>query len=259
MKKFFSILLMTFVAFTATAQSTATCPTKGENITITANGVMFTMVFVKGDTFTMGATAEQGSKADADEKPAHSVTLSDYYIGETEVTQALWMAVMGENNPSEYKGPGLPVELVSWEDCDFFIDKLNALTGMKFRLPTEAEWEYAARGGNKSHGYKYAGSNDIASVAWYESNSDEKTHPVKLKAPNELGLYDMTGNVWEWCFDGYGPYSSAPQTNPQGIDDAEANSSRGGSYINSPDDSRVSARSYSPGYISSGLGFRLAM
>ena len=155
MKKFFSILLMTFVAFTATAQSTATCPTTGENITITANGVMFTMVFVKGDTFTMGATAEQGSKADADEKPAHSVTLSDYYIGETEVTQALWMAVMGENNPSEYKGPGLPVELVSWEDCDFFIDKLNALTGMKFRLPTEAEWEYAARGGNKSHGYKY--------------------------------------------------------------------------------------------------------
>ena len=260
MKKLLSFLLMTLVACTVKAQDTTTATSStGENITITANGITFTMVFVKGGSFTMGATAEQGNEAKADEKPAHNVTLSDYYIGETEVTQALWQAVMGDDNPSEYKGPGMPVELISWEDCESFIDKLNTLTGMKFRLPTEAEWEYAARGGNKSRGYKFAGSNDIGTVAWYESNSDAKTHPVKQKAPNELGIYDMTGNVWEWCFDGYGPYSSAAQTNPKGLSTAEANASRGGSFVNSPEDSRVSVRSFSPGYISSSLGFRIAM
>ena len=257
MKKLFSTILITLMTGTAAmAQSTPS----NENITITANGVTFVMVPVKGGTFTMGATPEQGSEAKANEKPAHSVTLSDYYIGETEVTQALWLAVMGGENPSEYKAPGMPVELVSLEDCENFIDKLNELTGRKFRLLTEAEWEFAARGGTKSHGYKYAGSNDIGSVAWYESNSDSKTHPVKQKAPNELGIYDMTGNVWEWCLDGYGAYSSAAQTNPQGrLTDADANVTRGGSFSNEPTDCRVSVRSFSPGYISPGLGFRIAL
>ncbi|MBQ3247459.1 MAG: SUMF1/EgtB/PvdO family nonheme iron enzyme, partial [Alistipes sp.] len=179
----------------------------------TANFDGFEMVFVKGGTFTMGATAEQGSDADSDEKPAHSVTVSNFYIGKYEVTQAQWEAVMGKN-PSRFKGDNLPVERVSWNDIQKFIEKLNAKTGKRYRLPTEAEWEYAARGGNQSKGYKYSGSNDIGSVAWYTDNSSSPTHPVGQKQPNELGLYDMSGNVYEWCSDWHGSYSSGSQTNP---------------------------------------------
>ena len=155
------------------------------NQTFTVNGVQFTMVAVGGGTFTMGATSEQGSDATDYEKPAHEVTLSDYYIGQTEVTQALWKAVMG-SNPSNHKGDNLPVEQVSLHDCQVFIQKLNQLTGKQFRLPTEAEWEYAARGGRKSRGYKYAGSNDIGSVAWYWDNSGNGTHPVARSKPTSL-------------------------------------------------------------------------
>ena len=183
--------------------------------TFTINGVSFEMIPVEGGTFTMGATAEQGDDAWYEEKPAHQVTLSSYSIGQTEVTQALWKAVMG-NNPSMFKGDDLPVEFVSWNDCQKFIKKLNQLTGQNFRLPTEAEWEFAARGGKQSKGYKYAGSNNIDEVAWYKDNSNEKTHPVATKRPNELGIYDMSGNVWEWCQDWYGKYTSDSQTNPQG-------------------------------------------
>ena len=156
------------------------------------NGVSFEMARVEGGTFRMGATSEQEDEADSDETPVHSVTLSGYYIGKTEVTQALWQAVMG-SNPSRFKGSDLPVECVSWNDCQEFIKKLNRLTGRNFRLPTEAEWEFACRGGNNSRGYKYSGSNDIDNVAWYWDNSGEKTHPVGTKAPNELGIYDMSG------------------------------------------------------------------
>ena len=183
--------------------------------TFYANGVPFDMVEVRGGTFRMGATSEQGSDALDNEKPVHSVTLSGYYIGKTEVTQALWEAVMG-NNPSRFKGDNLPVDWVSWNDCQEFIRKLNALTGQHFRLPTEAEWEFACRGGNNSRGYKYSGSNNLGSVAWYDDNSGVKTHPVATKSPNELGIYDMSGNVWEWCADWYGDYSSGAQTNPKG-------------------------------------------
>ena len=217
------------------------------------------MIPVEGGTFTMGATSEQGSDVGSDEKPAHQVTLSSYYIGETEVTQALWEAVMG-SNPSNFKGTNRPVEKVSWDDCKSFIDKLNALTGENFRLPTEAEWEYAARGGNQSRGYKYSGSNSLGNVAWYTDNSGSETHPVKSKSPNELGLYDMSGNVYEWCQDWYGSYSSSSQTNPTGASSGSLRVLRGGSLFNVAWYCRVSNRSgNSPGYRASYLGLRLAL
>ena len=194
----------------------------------TANGVSFAMVKVPGGKFTMGGTGEQGDEAYSDENPIHSVTLSDYWIGQTEVTQELWTAVMG-SNPSKFSGSNLPVEQVSWDDCQEFITRLNALTGKAFRLPTEAEWEYAARDG-VSFGKKYAGSNDIDDVAWYGNNSSNTTHTVGTKQPNELGLYDMSGNVAEWCKDWYGDYSSASQTDPQGQASGTYRVLRGGNW-----------------------------
>ena len=219
------------------------------------------MVRVEGGTFTMGATSEQGSDADSDEKPTHPVTLSDYYIGRYEVTQAQWEAVMG-NNPSSFKnnGSNCPVENVSWNDCQNFIKRLNSLTGLTFHLPTEAEWEYAARGGNKSKGYKYSGSNSIGSVAWSASNSSSKTHPVGTKTPNELGIYDMSGNVWEWCSDWYGSYSSNPSTNPTGPASGSYRVLRGGGWDDIARLCRVSYRSYNdPDSRGSRNGFRLAL
>lgn len=195
----------------------------------TVNGVSFEMVHVEGGTFSMGATSEQGNEAYSNEMPVHSVTLNSYYIGKTEVTQALWQAVMG-SNPSNFKGADLPVECVSRNDCQEFIQKLNRLTGRNFRLPTEAEWEFACRGGNNSRGYKYSGSNDIDNVAWYWDNSGGKTHPVGTKAPNELGIYDMSGNVWEWCSDRYADYTSYSQTDPTGPQSGSARVYRGGCW-----------------------------
>ena len=216
------------------------------------------MVYVKGGTFTMGATAEQGSDAYSNEKPTHSVTLSDYYIGKYEVTQAQWKAIMG-TNPSNCKGDNLPVENVSWNDIQEFSTKLNAQTGKKFRLPTEAEWEYAARGGNQSKGYKYSGSNKISEVAWYGDNSNSKTHPVGQKTPNELGVYDMSGNVWEWCQDRWGSYSSSSQTNPTGPSSGSIRVLRGGGWYSIARYCRVSLRNcYSPDFRSDYYGFRLA-
>lgn len=168
-----------------------------KGITFNVKGVKFDMVRVEGGTFDMGS---YDSEAYDWEKPVHSETVSDFYIGSTEVTQDLWEAVMG-SNPSEFRGGNLPVENVSWNDCQTFCNRLSDITCRQFRLPTEAEWEYAARGGNHSSGYKYSGSNDIGSVAWYYGNSNSKTHPVASKQSNELGLYDMSGNVWEWTSD----------------------------------------------------------
>ena len=228
--------------------------------TFTVNGVTFNMVSVEGGTFMMGATQEQLSDADSDEKPAHKVTLSSYSIGETEVTQELWQAVMG-SNPSHFTGNlQRPVEQVSWDDCQEFITKLNQLTGEHFRLPTEAEWEFAARGGSKSQGYKYAGSNTISDVAWYEDNSGSTTHAVATKSPNELGLYDMSGNVWEWCQDWHGSYSSGAQTNPTGPTSGSHRVLRGGGWDYSARYCRVSYRYYySPSYRSYNFGLRLAL
>ena len=228
--------------------------------TITVNGVSFNMVRVDGGTFTMGATAEQGSDVGSDEKPTHQVTLSSYSIGETEVTQALWQAVMG-SNPSKYKGTQKPVEQVSWNDCQEFIQNLNQLTGRKFRLPTEAEWEYAARGGSKSRGYKYSGSNNIDDVAWYTTTTNDKgTRNVKTKQANELGLYDMSGNVWEWCQDWYGSYSSGAQTNPTGALSGSRRVFRGGSWNYYASYCRSSYRYYfTPTSWGHNLGLRLAL
>ena len=193
------------------------------------DGISIDMVKVEAGTFMMGATSEMKHPS-SDEKPVHQVTLTnDYYMGKYEVTQALWQAVMG-SNPSNFKGDNLPVETVNWNDCQEFISKLNSLTGRKFRLPTEAEWEYAARGGKKSRGYQYSGSRKISDVAWYEGNSRSKTHPVGRKQANELGIYDMSGNVWEWCSDWYGSYSSSSQTNPMGSDSGAKRVRRGGSW-----------------------------
>ena len=231
----------------------------GENKVYTVNGVSFTMVAVKGGTFTMGATAEQ-TGALSDESPTHSVTLSDFYIGETEVTQELWQAVMG-SNPSSFTGNmQRPVENVSWNDCQTFITKLNELTGETFALPTEAQWEYAARGGNASKGYLYySGSNSIGDVAWYADNSSGTTHPVKSKSPNELGLYDMSGNVREWCADWYGSYSSTSQTNPVGPNTGSNRVLRGGSWISCALYCRFAYRyDNSPSSTSDYDGFRLA-
>ena len=225
----------------------------------TVRGVSFEMVRVEGGTFRMGATSEQEDDADSDEKPVHSVTLSSYYIGKTEVTQALWQAVMG-SNPSNFKGADLPVECVSWNDCQEFIQKLNRLTGRNFRLPTEAEWEFACRGGNNSRGYKYSGSNDIDNVAWYWDNSGGKTHPVGTKAPNELGIYDMSGNVWEWCSDWYANYTSNSQTNPSGPQSGLSRVFRGGSWDNSARICRSSLRlNNTPKNRYHILGLRLAL
>ena len=182
-----------------------------KDFVVNVDGVQFKMVFVKGGTFKMGCTDEQGEDCADVERPAHSVTLSSYYIGETEVTQALWKAVMGV---APENGGAYPV-VVEFEEVQDFIMRLNQKTGRTFRLPTEAEWEYAARGGSKSKGYKYSGSNTVREVSWHAS-IDENIHPVKQKKPNELGLYDMSGNVWEWCSDLYGEYSEEAQTNPQG-------------------------------------------
>ena len=227
--------------------------------TFTIRGVSFNMIKVEGGTFTMGATPEQGGDPDDNEYPTRQVTLSDYYIGETEVTQELWKAVMG-SNPSNFSGMNLPVEMVSWDDCQTFITKLNQLTGKNFRLPTEAEWEYAARGGQKSRGYKYAGSNALSDVAWYLDNSSLKTHPVKQKQANELGLYDMSGNVWEWCQDWYGSYSSNAQTSPTGPSSGAYRVFRGGSWFNSASYCRVAYRGYhSSGFRYYILGFRVVL
>ncbi len=196
--------------------------------TFNINGVEFTMILVRGGTFTMGGTSSD-PYIYSDEFPTHQVTLSTFAIGQTEVTQALWEMVMG-SNPSNHSGTNLPVEMVSWNDCQEFITKLNQMTGKNFRLPTEAEWEYAARGGNKSQGYKYSGSNNVDEVAWYFSNSGNASQPVGTKSPNELGIYDMSGNVYEWCSDWYGAYNADAQTNPTGPAIGTERNFRGGNY-----------------------------
>lgn len=228
----------------------------------TVKGISFKMIYVEGGAFRMGATREQGKDAKYDEKPAHLVTLSSYHIGETPVTQALWKAVM-RKNPSGNKGDNnLPVEQVSWYDCQEFIQKLNQLTGKMFRLPTEAEWEYAARGGKHRSPYKYAGSNSMDEVAWCDDNrGDVSTHPVKTKKPNALGIYDMSGNVCEWCQDWYTGYSGSAQTNPKGPSKGSRRVMRGDGWrAFRTSHCRTSGRCNGrPDFWNNDIGFRLAL
>ena len=225
-----------------------------QDLNFNVNGVQFCMKYVEGGNFMMGSPGD-------DVKPAHKVTLDSYYIAETQVTQELWQAVMGKN-PSKFKGDiHRPVEMVSWNDCQVFIKKLNHFTGKKFSLPTEAQWEYAARGGMKSKGYKFSGSNSLGDVAWYGEDLGS-THPVAQKQANELGLYDMSGNVWEWCQDWYDRnyYANSPQNNPQGPSSGNYRVSRGGSWNFDSRFCRVSYRDINgPGIRLSSLGLRLSL
>ena len=214
------------------------------------------MVFVEGGTFTMGATSEQGDDCN-EEKPAHQVTVSSFWISKYTITQAQWKAVMN-HNPSFFDGDNLPVEMINWDDIHEFIRKLNEQTGNLYRLPTEAEWEFAARGGNKSKGFRYSGSDSIADVAWYEDNSEDKTHPVGIKVPNELGIYDMSGNVWEWCNDWFGDYPASPQINPKGPDTGSIRVLRGGGWSSRARVCRVAHRIIlAPSFRYSRSGLRL--
>ena len=223
------------------------------------NAMIANMVYVQGGTFMMSATSEQGSDAESDEKPAHRVTLSGFYIGKYEVTQREWRAVMG-SNPSYYKEDNGPVTDVSWNICQEFLRRLNSLTGKNFRLPTEAEWEYAARGGNRSRGYKYSGSDNLGEVAWYDGNSGGGIRDVGTKRPNELGIYDMSGNVWEWCQDWYGSYSNLSQTNPTGPSSGSYRVNRGGGWDDDAWFCRSSDRGINlPDHSDDILGLRLAL
>ena len=248
--------------------SAGTSVAKGSAINlVVSSGPSFTdayageMMIVAGGTFLMGCADENESACPGNQIPAHDVALGDFYIGKYVVTQARWKAVMGaDNNPSMTVGDNLPVTDVSWAEVQDFIAKLNTLTGKTYRLPTEAEWEYAARGGNQSHGYRYSGSNNISEAAWYEGNSSDTVHAVGTKAANELGLYDMSGNVWEWVSDWYGIYGDDPQTNPRGPASGAERVGRGGSWYFAAEGAQVSFRKSSApdvGYFDA--GFRLAL
>lgn len=234
-----------------------------EVCTFTANGVSFNMRQIKGGSFKMGA-APSDTLAEKDELPQHDVTVSDYYLGETEVTQELWFAVMGGKNRMRYKGEHRPAIQITWLQCQEFISKLNVLTGQHFRMPTEAEWEYAAKGGQYAKNTAYSGSSDINAVAWFKSNVydlDERgAHDVATKQPNELGLYDMTGNVWEWCSDHYGPYPSNAQTNPKGPDHGQLHIVRGGSWSIAEKNCRITNRFVCADWrFEDNIGLRLAL
>ena len=258
MKKFFYLMIVVMLVASCKKDGGSSNPIEdplgSDTLKINVNGVSFKMIKIESGTFQMGS--ENGEE---DEQPIHSVTLSCFYIGETEVTQAVWKAVMG-SNPSRFEGDNLPVESVSWDDCQEFISKLSKKTGHRFALPTEAQWEFAARGGNKSRGYEYSGSNSVDDVAWHNGNSSYQTHPVGSKQANELGLYDMSGNVYEWCADWYGDYSSSPQTDPTGSETGSIRVFRSCGWFEYANRCRSTFRYGDvPGTCDPGLGLRLVL
>ena len=236
-----AILSLLGVALVNLSLSTPHDSQTDEYVELANCGLNMRMVFVEGGTFDMGATEEQNVSVDTDEKPVHTVTLNSFYIAESEVTQAQWRKIMGDN-PSHFEGDSRPVENVNWYEAKEFCIKLSKITGKKYTLPTEAQWEYAARGGNKHNGYVYSGSNNLDEVAWYDLNCQGKTSPIKQKQPNELGLYDMSGNVYEWCLDYYGEYRASDATNPQGPRSGKERVLRGGCYDRGATYNRVTNR-----------------
>ena len=221
--------------------------------------IVASMTFVKGGKFTMGSEFASSP----DEQPPHSVTLSDYYLAKVTVTQKQWSVIFGENplwSDNYGKGDKYPANFVSFEQAKLFIQRLNELSGIEFRMPTEAEWEYAACGGQLSHDYTHSGSNDAGEVAWSSENSDGRMHPSAMLLPNELGIYDMSGNVWEWCSDYYGEYTSESETNPVGPSTGTKRVVRGGSFTYESNYSRCKTRnSLSPSNQSLAVGLRLAI
>jgi formylglycine-generating enzyme required for sulfatase activity len=234
--------------------------------TFTVSGVVFDMIMVHDGSFTMGcvdARSNENGIDNSNERPNSIVTISSFYMGKYQVTQALWKAVMNNRNPSSIIGDELPVHNVSWNEVQNFIKRLNDLTGLKFRLPTEAEWEYAARGGTRSFGYRFSGSNNLNEVAWFSNNTMDKEvrmQPVGTKNANELGIYDMSGNVWEWVSDWFGEYTRESKLNPTGPEEGTLRVNRGGSWSSMEHMCRITARgSTAPTLRYDNLGFRLAL
>ena len=227
-----------------------------------SNSISFEMILVEGGMFEMGSSHDTAYKR---EKPVHKVKLTDFWIGKYPVSQSLWKAIMGtENNPSFFQGDLRPVEMISWDDCQEFLKKLNTLTHKTYRLPTEAEWEYAAKGGKYSQGFLYSGSNKQNEVGWFDENSDEETKEVGLKQSNELGIFGMSGNIWEWCQEWYSTkyyeecFNHGEVKNPKGPDEGELRVVRGGSWCHGIDRCRTTSRTgYQQEDLDSFLGFRL--
>lgn len=243
------------------AKPKPTIPDSLQVLHFDVNGVPFDMQRVEGGVFVMGGTREQHRERISTDLPTHTVALDAYYIASTEVTQALWKAVMPEwEFFEELYLPHFPVSYISWNDCQAFVRRLDSITGMPFRLPTEAEWEYAARGGNRSKSFRFAGGNIVENVSWGLSNAGFRTHEVGKKQPNEVGLYDMTGNVSEWCSDWYAPYHFGTVPNPQGPTTGKEKIIRGSSYSNCQDNSYLSHRYMAvPTEATSYCGMRLAL
>lgn len=243
------------------AKPKPTIPDSLQVLHFDVSGVPFDMQRVEGGVFIMGGTREQHRERISTDLPTHTVALDAYYIASTEVTQALWKAVMPEwEFIEELYLPNFPISYISWNDCQEFVRRLDSITGMPFRLPTEAEWEFAARGGNRSKGFRFAGGNIVDNVSWGLSNAGFRTHEVRKKQPNELGLYDMTGNVSEWCSDWYAPYHFGTVPNPQGPTTGEEKIMRGSSYSNCQDNSYLSHRYMAvPTEATSYCGMRLAL
>jgi len=247
--------------FSLSAKRPKQLPDSLRAIAIDVNGVPFTMLRVEGGSFCMGATIEQTDRDIYTDKPAHLVFLSPFYMAATEVTNQLWRAVMGEKHDMAVSGyPQHPVSYVSWADCQQFVRRLDSITGLPFRLPTEAEWEYAARGGASSRHYRFAGGETADSIGWTYPHSGNTTHAVARKHPNELGLYDMTGNVAEWCHDRYGKYRLSTPPDPCGPDTGAYRIVRGGSFAQCVANTHLSVRDWQlPETATDYIGFRLAL
>jgi len=255
------ILLLCLTLPLSARRNHSVIPDSLQTLTIDADGISFRLRRVEGGSFIMGATVDQTDKDVYTDKPAHMVFLSPFYMAETEVTWQLWHQVMPEHASLHPKGyPYNPIAHVSWNDCQEFLRRLDSITGLPFRLPTEAEWEYSARGGNRSRHYRYAGGDEPDSVGWTYSCSGNWSHPVARKRPNELGLFDMTGNVAEWCEDWYAPYTLGTAPDPCVCDSGQFRIARGGSYDDCIANSHLSIRRwYKPETATGYIGFRIAM